>query len=145
MLFYTTRDELQLQQNDADTATLQAELWSTVRTVVAEQKTPTIALAVSGMNDVLNAQGYTQAAWWSRIPGSAWGLIATIAICCNMLLGYCAHKTNGLLFLVFALVVSTSIFLIADIDSPRGGVIRVLPQNLLAVSRSLQASRSDHQ
>jgi len=25
-----------------------------------------------GMNDVLNAQGYTQAAWWNRIPAAAW-------------------------------------------------------------------------
>lgn len=141
VLFYTTRDELRLKQVDADTANLQTELWSAVR---IERPTPTVALAVSGMNDVLNAQGYTQAAWWNRIPGSAWGLIGAIAICCNMLLGYCAHKTNWLLFLVFALVVSTSIFLIADIDSPRGGVIRVLPQNLVALSRSLQAFRPDH-
>jgi hypothetical protein len=86
------------------------------------------------MNDVLNAQGYTQAAWWNRIPPSAWGLVGGIAICCHLLLGYCAHKTNTILFLVFALVVSISVFLIADIDSPRGGVIRVLPQNLVALS-----------
>jgi hypothetical protein len=143
VLFYTTRDELRLKQIDADTANLQTELWSAVQTVTAERPTPTVALAVSGMNDVLNAQGHTQAAWWNRIPGSAWGLIAAIAICCNMLLGYCAHKTNWLLFLVFALVVSTSIFLRADIDSPRGGVIRVRPQNLVALSRSLQAFRPD--
>ena len=140
VLFYTTRDELRLKQIDVDTANLQAELWSAVRTVSAQQPTPTLTLAVSGMNDVLNAQGYTQAAWWNRIPGSAWGLIAVIAICCNTLLGYCAHKTNQLLFLVFALITSTSIFLIADIDSPRGGVIRVLPQNLVSLSRSLQAN-----
>jgi hypothetical protein len=139
VLFYRTRDELRLKQIDADTARLQTELWSAVRTVSAEQPTPTVALVVSGMNDVLNAQGYSQAAWWNRMPGSAWGLIAGIAICCNILLGYCAHKTNALLFLVFALVASISIFLIADIDSPRGGVIRVLPQNLESLSHSLQA------
>jgi hypothetical protein len=28
-------------------------------------------------------------------------------------------------------------FLISDIDSPRGGVIRVVPQNLLSLSQSL--------
>ena len=39
------------------------------------QPTPVIALAVSGMNDVLNSQGYTQAAWWNRIPIAAWGLM----------------------------------------------------------------------
>jgi hypothetical protein len=37
--------------------------------------------------------------------------------------------------------VSISFFLIADIDSPRGGLIRVLPQNLMHLSQSLDASR----
>ena len=41
----------------------------------AAQPTPVIALAVSGMNDVLNSQGYTQAAWWNRIPTAAWLLM----------------------------------------------------------------------
>ena len=40
------------------------------------------------MNDVLNSQGYTQAAWWNRIPRAAWMLMAAIAICCNFLVGY---------------------------------------------------------
>jgi len=34
-------------------------------------------------------------------------------------------------------VVSISFFLIADIDSPRGGIIRVQPQNLQSLSQSL--------
>jgi hypothetical protein len=98
-----------------------------------------VTLIVSGINDVLNSQGNTQAAWWNRIPGAAWSLVAGIAICCNLMLGYCAHKSNALPLLAFALIVSIAVFLIADIDSPRGGVIRVLPQNLVALSRSLQA------
>jgi hypothetical protein len=40
-------------------------------------------------------------------------------------------------FLVLTLVVSISFFLIADIDSPRGGIIRVQPQNLMSLSQSL--------
>src|SRR6266850_320009 len=128
--FYTTRDENQLQRIDADTGQLQAELWSTVRAP---------ALAVSGMNDVLNSQGYTQAAWWNRIPAAAWGLMAAIAICCNLLVGYGARQARGetILKLVLPFIVSISFFLIADIDSPRGGVIRVHPQNLASLSQSL--------
>jgi hypothetical protein len=34
-------------------------------------------------------------------------------------------------------VVATAFFLIADIDCPKGGVIRVSPQNLQAVSASI--------
>jgi hypothetical protein len=36
------------------------------------------------------------------------------------------------------LAVSISFFLIADIDSPRRGLIRVLPQNLVSISQSLR-------
>jgi hypothetical protein len=37
------------------------------------------------------------------------------------------------------LVVSISFFHIADIDSPRGGLIRVVPHNLTALAESLRA------
>jgi len=93
------------------------------------------------MNDVLNSQGYTQAAWWNRIPIAAWVLMAAMAICCNMLAGYGARnvKAEGILLLVLPLVVSIAFFLIADIDSPRRGVIRVHPQNLESLVESLRA------
>src|SRR6201998_4202192 len=78
VLFYTTRDLQQRRQIDAKTAQLQDDLWSVVQTRAAAQSTPTMALAVAGMNNVLNSQGYTQHAWWYRIPVEAWGLRAVI-------------------------------------------------------------------
>jgi hypothetical protein len=140
VLFYTTRDEQQLRQVNADTAQLQTELWLAVQAPAAIQPTPIVALTVWGMNDVLNSQGYTQAAWWNRIPDAAWGLMAAIAICCNVLVGYGARnvKAEGFLLLVLPLIVSISFFLIADIDSPRGGAILVSPQNLISLSESLR-------
>ena len=141
VVFYTSREERELESARASFARLQSELWSTVQAASAAQPTPVLALAVSGMNDVLNSEGYTQAAWTNRIPIEAWGLLAAIAVCCNLLLGYVSHKPGALLFVVLPLAASISFFLIADIDSPRGGVIRVLPQNLLRLSRSLNAGR----
>jgi hypothetical protein len=41
---------------------------------------------------------------------------------------------------VLPLVVSISFLLIADIGYPRGGVIRVQPQNLVSFARSLQTN-----
>lgn len=142
VLFYKTRDAGRLQQIAATTDQLQGALWSAVRVPASAQATPLSALVVSGMNDVLNSQGYTQAAWWNRIPAAAWGLMAAIAICCNLLIGYGAHREEGktFLFLVLPLLVSISFFLIADIDSPRGGVIRVTPQNLESLEQSLRAA-----
>jgi hypothetical protein len=140
VLFYTTRDGQQILKINARTAQLQAELWSAVLGPAAAKPTPMVALAVSGMNDVLNSQGYTQAAWWNRIPAAAWFLMAAIAVCCNLLVGYGARdvKAEHLLLQVLPLVVSISFFLIADIDSPRGGVIHVQPENLLSLVESLR-------
>jgi hypothetical protein len=39
-----------------------------------------VAQAVPDVNDVLNSQGYTQAAWWNRIPGGRGLRLAGIAI-----------------------------------------------------------------
>ena len=93
------------------------------------------------MNDVLNSQGYTQAAWRNRIPIAAWSLMVAIAICCNVLIGYGARdaKAQSLLHLALPLLVSISFFLIADIDSPHSGLIRVHPQNIISLSESLHA------
>ena len=97
------------------------------------QQTPITALVVSGMNDVLNSQGYTQAAWWNRIPPSAWTLMFIhryLLQPADWLLRSPHWYGSYVVFLVMTLVVSISFFLIADIDSPRGGIIRVRPQNL---------------
>jgi hypothetical protein len=137
--FYRTRNSSELQQVNADTAQLQNDMWNTVQVPALQQPTPVTALAVSGMNDVLNSQGYTQAAWWNRIPTSAWALLIVTAICCNVLIGYGARNDRGrvVLLTVFPIVVSISFLLIADIDAPRGGLIRVKPQNLVALADSL--------
>ena len=135
--FYRTRDYEELKKVNNDTAQLQTKMWSTVQTPAVAQPTPVIALAVAGMNDVLNSQGYTQAAWWNRIPTSAWGLMIGIAICCNLLVGYGARTARGILLLILPLIVSISFLLIADIDSPRHGFIQVVPQNLASLLQSL--------
>src|ERR1700751_138584 len=132
ILFYETRSEVQLTRIDIQTAQLQAGLWSLVQATAANQPTPKIPLAVSGMNDVLISQGYTKAAWWNRLPIEAWGLLAIIAIFCNFLIGYASRWRSTGPYLILPLAVSISFFLIADIDSPRRGLIRVLPQNLVS-------------
>jgi hypothetical protein len=139
ILFYETRDEQALAQINAATAQLQTELWSAVRTPSAAQPTPILALATSGMNDVLNSQGYAQASWWNRIPPGAWFLMAAVAICSNVLVGYDSRRVGSriLRLLVLPIVLCIAFYAIADIDSPRRGLIRVHAQNLTSLAQSL--------
>jgi hypothetical protein len=136
--YYRATDARRVQEIDAATGKLQAELWSSVASVAKAQPTPPVALVLGGMNDVINSQGYTQAAWWNRIPIMAWLLMAMIAVSCNLLMGYGEHRTTWFL-LILPVIVSISFFLIADIDSPRAGMIRILPQNLLAQQQLMKA------
>jgi hypothetical protein len=137
--YYRDSDERDVGHVDQDTAKLQTELWAIVARNAANQPTQIMALVVSGMNDVLNTQGYTQAAWWNRIPLGAWALMMLTAISCNLLLGYGERRTSGLA-MVLPIIVAISFFLIADIDNPRAGFIRVPPYNLLTLQHSLHVS-----
>jgi hypothetical protein len=118
---------------------LQGQLWSAVR-ATGNQPNPINALVIAGMNDVLNSHGYTQAAWWNRIPRAAWALMTLIAVLCNLMLGYAARHLKSSLGLlsVLPLVVAIAFYLVADIDSPRSGYIHVRPLNLLALTDTLR-------
>jgi hypothetical protein len=100
---------------------------------------PVTALVVSGMNDVLNSQGYTKASWLNRIPRAAWALLAIIAISANVMLGLYMRRgrSMGALILVLPTIISVALLLIADIDAPRGGLIQVEPENLMSLAESL--------
>jgi hypothetical protein len=84
-------------------------------------------------------QGWVQAVWWNRIPASAWLLMLAIGICSNFLFGYSTLEPETRLrrLGVLPLILAIAFFLIADIESPRHGAIRVVPENLVALSHDL--------
>jgi hypothetical protein len=141
ILFYTEQDADKIAAIDQKTDQLQSELWNAVLPMARSNPNATTALVTAGMNDVLNAQGYVQAAWWNRIPYTAWTLMGAIAICANLLVGFGARnfQKNITLFMIFPFVIAVSFFLIADIDSPRGGVIRIEPRNLITLQKLLNS------
>jgi hypothetical protein len=139
VLWYRERDAQRLQQIDDKTVQLQNELWAAVKGPAATRPSPVSVLVVTGMNDVLNSQGYTQAAWWNRIPRAAWILMLVIAIVGNTMIGYSAgnRHSRNIVIRILPVIASIAFYLIADIDSPRGGMVRVVPQNLLSLVASL--------
>ncbi len=111
---------------------MQSRLWNTVAAASRAAPTPLSALAVASINDTLNAQGYAQAAAWNRIPEGAWVLLYVLGIVATGMIGYRFQKGARHHKHLFILpgIVSIAFFLIADIDCPQKGVIRVAPDNL---------------
>jgi hypothetical protein len=138
--WYETQDEKAVRAIDDRTAELQSQLWGAVLPAASSQPTAVTALAVAGMNDVLNSQGYTQSAWLYRLPTAAWALMVVIAIGCNVLVGYGSHSRprGDRLLLILPLLLAIAFSLIADIDAPRHGLIQVDPVNLTSLANSLQ-------
>ena len=144
ILFYSKQDKETAKQITQRTLELEKALWNELLPIARTQSTPTMALVISGMNDVINSRGYTQAAWWNRIPAAAWWLMAAIAIGANILVGFGARnfKGNVGLFMLFPMMVSIAFFLIADIDSPKGGIIRIDPSNLIDLKQNIAPQNS---
>ena len=142
ILFYSKQDKETAKKITQRTLALENAMWNELLPVARTQSTPTIALVISGMNDVINSHGYTQAAWWNRIPSAAWLLMAAIAVGANILVGFGARnfRRNVGLFMIFPTMIAIAFFLIADIDSPRGGVIRIDPRNLIDLKNNMSSA-----
>jgi hypothetical protein len=137
--FYDADYGMHVRLTDDKSQALQGALWNSIRPAAASAPTPVMALVVSGMNDVINTQGYTQFAWWNRIPAETWWLLMFIALFANGLLGYTARqrKHAALLLWILPVLVSVSFFLVADIDAPRGGLIRIPASDLTALRQTM--------
>ena len=140
IVFYQTRDRDSLARNLTETRRLQQLLWTTTA-VYANPPSAHTSLVLGGMNEVLDSEGYTDAAWLNRIPRSAWMLLFAIGLCACFLVGLNPERigTKGAPVWIFPLVVSVALFLIADIDAPRGGLIHVTPENLITVAQSMRS------
>jgi hypothetical protein len=135
---YQTHASVDVTELGNKTTQLQNEMWSTVRNAAVAQRDPISATVVTGMNDVINRQGYTQAARWKRIPLPAWALMIVISLFSNFLIGYGEKKSHAFTLLVVPLAIAASFLLIADVDSPQGGLIRITPQNMISLADSLK-------
>lgn len=137
--FYNETDAGKLEAIGKKTGELQNALWASVLPEVKASQTAAMTLVASGMNDVINTQGYTQAAWWNKFPASAWTLLFCVALFSCVLIGYGAYRSEKVkpYLFIFPFIISLSMALVADIGSPRGGMIKVKPQNLVALQQSL--------
>jgi hypothetical protein len=66
--------------------------------------------------------------------------MALIAVCSNLLVGYGlrSFKPRSPLLIVLPLLVALAFLLIDDIDTPRHGLIKVVPRNLISLADSLK-------
>jgi hypothetical protein len=121
---------------------IQQQVWTEAETVA--QKNPNsivVGLFIQSLNETIDLHAKrVQASVRSRIPGAIWVGLFSIAVLSLMAMGYLeglSGTRRSLAVLAVAVAFSVVIELIADLDRPQEGVLRVGQQALLDVQRSM--------
>jgi hypothetical protein len=123
------------------TAAIQRDLWA--HTVAASKSAPTpLTVAfVSSLNETIDLDAKRLAATRNHVPGAVWMLLVVVASCGCCATGYaagCSGKRTGFGNLLLPLLIAVVIFIIADLDRPRAGLIRINQQPLVDLRTSLK-------
>jgi hypothetical protein len=142
LAFYAAgNDEGKIAAAESEAGKIQRELWS--RTVGAGKESPSALTAsfVNALNDAIEFDATRMQAMQMRVPGVVWILVLLVASCGCCVTGYAAGasgKRGAFTNVILPLLITVIIFLIADLDSPRHGIIGVNQAPMLDLQRSLQ-------
>ena len=110
---------------------MQQSLLADLYAFAARQPTPIAALAVSGMNSVVDSRGMTGEAWDNRMPLEVWGMLIVFGVAASFLMCVGFSSRQAPLIWLTPATIAVVLFLIADIESPRHGLVLVKPYNLI--------------
>jgi len=120
---------------------LQTELWGTTRAAALAAPTPTVALFVAAVNEVIDMHGRrVAAALRNPIPPTIFATLYAVAILVLGVTGYARGLTgdrSAMANLVLALVLAAVFALILDLDRPYEGLLTVSQQAIRDVLTSM--------
>jgi hypothetical protein len=123
---------------------LHAKLWAEAMAGVAEQpNSPMVGLFIQALNEVIDLHATRmQVAVRSRIPPTIWLALLVVAAMGLGSMGYQAGlsgSSRSLAVVAVALAFSIVVWLIADLDRTREGMLRISQQAMIDLQRSIAA------
>jgi hypothetical protein len=125
-------------------AELHVLLWAQATTAAEkEPRSIVVGLFIQALNDVINLHAKrVTLGMRNRLPGTIWAALYFVAVLSMAAMGYqagLAGTTRSLAEFAVALTFSGVLFLVADLDRPQEGLLRVSQQALVDVRRSMQS------
>jgi hypothetical protein len=124
---------------------LQRQLWARVVAGAKAEPSALLARLVSALNEMIDLDARRLAAYRNTVPGVVWLLVIVVASCGCWASGYgtgASGKRALFATVVLPLLIAVVITLIADIDRPRRGLIKVSQQSLIDVKQFLGQAES---
>jgi hypothetical protein len=123
----------------ARTGAIQDKLWSVAATDAGAHRDAITGLFVATLNDTIDFSEKRTAAWENRIPAAAWVLLVFMSAAASALVGIGTTARSRALLLVLPVVAGAVLMLIADLDSSRGGFVRVQQKSMERVAAQVNA------
>jgi AraC-like DNA-binding protein len=120
---------------------LQNRLWAVAVVQAAKEPNVITSLFIQSLNEVIDLHAARlMAAVRSRVPGVIWLVLYLLAVIAMLMMGYHAGLANSRRSIAtIALVIgfSSVLYLIADLDRPGQGMLKVSQQSMIDVRKSM--------
>jgi Protein of unknown function (DUF4239) len=136
-----------VQPGKLDQALLKSEelhnrLWSLAVAATEKDRSAITGLFVVSLNEVIDLHAKrVMAGLRSRVPGVIWIVLYVLAILAMVIMGYhsgLAHSRRSIAVIALVLGFSSVMYLIADLDRPGQGTLRVSQQSMIDLRHSMK-------
>ena len=131
-----------LQQALSRSDELHNRLWSLAVTATEKDRSPIAAIYVQSLNEVIDLHATrVMAGLRSRVPAVIWVVLYFLAFLAMTLMGYhsgLANSRRSLAAIGLIIGFSAVLFLIADLDRPSQGTLRVSQQSMIDLRNSMK-------
>ena len=121
---------------------LHNRLWSQAVAVTEKDRSPITGLFIQSLNEVIDLHAKrVMAGLRSRVPGVIWIVLYVLAILAMVMMGYhsgLAHSRRSIAVIALVLGFSSVLYLIADLDRPGQGTLRVSQQSMIDLRKSIK-------
>jgi len=121
------------------TKSTQTSLWQIAQESARQNPTAITGLFVSSLNEMIDLSEKRLTALENRIPPTIWLMLLLIAFLTCFTFGYWQRRRFWLVAVVIPLMIAIVMGLIADLDSPRSGFLRVDLRSLERVEQDLRS------
>lgn len=119
---------------------IQDALWNDASAAARQTPTPIVSIYAQALNDVIDIDSKRSAAVNNRVPFDIWLLLGALALTTSVIIGFGQRERSWLVTAVPILTTAIALSLIADLDTPTSGFIRVGQQSLRVLDAELSVA-----
>jgi cytochrome bd-type quinol oxidase subunit 2 len=131
-------DDAKLQRALLRTKELQDQLWRHSVALAREARDPITSIFLQSLNQTIDLSEKRLAALENRVPLPVWIMLVLIATLACTVVGATVRRRYWLAMLISPVMIAVAMGFVADLDSPRTGLIRVSQSSMDRLQQDLR-------